>query len=510
MTSPTAPGAGASGGGGAASGDPVGPRDGHALEARLLVDGRWRDAAGGGRWTLIDPGRGEPVAEVPYARGEHAGADALAAVDAAQRAFASWSRLSPSPRGEVLERAAAWIRARADLLARCTTEEAGKPLSQAKAEWLSACNYLSWFAAEGARAYGRTIPARTPSRRIEVRLQPVGVVATITAWNYPVYNVVRTWAAVLAAGCTVVGRPSELTPRSAIALAQALHESGAPAGAVNLVNGDPEPMAGVFLGDPRVRQLAFTGSPRVGKLLMDGASRTLTRLTLELGGNAPVLVFPDVDVPEVARQFAFWKQRNAGQVCVAPQRLLLHEDVADAFTAALVDETEKLHVGHGLEDGVEVGPLITGRHRARVADLVDRSVAAGARRLCGGRALDRPGFFYAPTVIADVPAGAPVLTDEIFGPVAPITRFRNLDEALARANDTEHGLAAFVMTRDLNTAVLASERLEFGMVCVNDWLPATPEAPFGGVKGSGLGRETGAEGLLEYLERKTVFTGGVR
>ena len=480
------------------------------LEARLLVDGRWRDATDGGRWPLIDPGRGEVVAKVPYARGEAAAADAAAAVDAAQRAFPSWSRSSPYQRSEVLERAAAWIRARADALARCTTEESGKPLGEAKAEWLSACHYLTWFAAEGPRAYGRTIPARTPSRRIEVLLQPVGVVATITAWNFPVYNVVRSLAAALAAGCTVVVRPSELTPRSAMALAQALHASGAPAGVVNLLNGDPEPMARVFLDDPRVRQLAFTGSPRVGKLLMDGASRTLTRLTLELGGNAPVLVFPDVDVAEVARQFAGWKQRNAGQVCVAPQRLLLHEDVATAFTEALLAETAKLRVGHGLEEGTQVGPLITARHRERVAEIVARSVAGGARVLAGGEPLERPGFFYAPTVLDDLPDGAPALTDEIFGPVVPIQRFRTLDEALALANDTEYGLTAFVMTRDLNTSLLARERLEFGMVCLNDWLPATPEAPFGGVKGSGLGRETGAEGLLEYLERKTVFVGNVR
>jgi len=485
-------------------------RDVPALEARLLVDGRWRGAADGGHWALVDPGRGETIAEVPYARSEAAAADATAAVDAAHRAFATWSRLSPYQRAEVLERAASWIRGRADALARCTSEESGKPLGEAKAEWLSACNYLTWFAAEGARAYGRTIPARTPSRRIEVLLRPAGVVATITAWNFPVYNVVRSLAAALAAGCTVVVRPSELTPRSAMALAQSLHESGAPAGVVNLVNGDPEPMARVCLDDPRVRQLAFTGSPRVGRLLMDGASRTLTRLTLELGGNAPVLVFPDVDVLEVARQFASWKQRNAGQACVAPQRLLLHEDVADAFTEALVAETAGLRVGHGLEEGTQVGPLITARHRERVADIVARSVAGGARVLAGGRPLERPGFFYAPTVLDGVPAGAPALTDEIFGPVVSIQRFRTLDEALARANDTEYGLTAFVMTHDLNTSILASERLEFGMVCVNDWLPATPEAPFGGVKGSGLGRETGSEGLLEYMERKTVFTGNVR
>ena len=480
------------------------------FEHRLLIDGRWRDAAGGGLWTITDPGSGDAVAEVPYARGEDARSDALAAVEAAQRAFASWSRLSPYQRGEVLERAAAWIRARADVLARDTTLESGKPLGESKAEWLSACNYLTFFAAEGARAYGRTIPSRTASRRIEVMHQPVGVVATITAWNFPGYNVVRTWAAALAAGCTVVGRPSELTPRSAMALAQALHESGAPAGVVNLVNGDPAPMADACLGDPRVRHLAFTGSPRVGKRLMDGASRTLTRLTLELGGNAPVLVFPDVDVGAVAKQLATWKQRNAGQVCVAPQRLIVHEAIADAFVDAVIDATEALRVGHGLESGTQVGPLVTPTHRDRLADLVQRSVSAGARLRTGGRPLERAGAFYAPTVLDRLPAGAPALVEEAFGPVLTVQRFTDRDEALALANDTEYGLTAFVMTNDLVTARVTSERLAFGMVCVNDWLPATPEAPFGGVKGSGLGRETGIEGLHEYLEVKTVFTGDVR
>jgi acyl-CoA reductase-like NAD-dependent aldehyde dehydrogenase len=479
------------------------------LDARQLIDGRWQDAHGGGRWPIVDPGRGEVVADVPFGRGADAAVDAIAAVDAAQRAFADWSRLPPYRRGEVLEGAAAWIRARVDLLARCSSEESGKPLAEARAEWLSACNYLAWFAAEGARAYGRTIPSRTPTRRIEVKLQPVGVVATITAWNFPVYNVVRTVAAALAAGCTVVARPSELTPRSAMALGQALHESGAPPGVVNVINGDPPAVAQVFLDDPRVRHLAFTGSPRVGKLLMDGASRTLTRLTLELGGNAPVLVFPDADLAEVARQLASWKQRNAGQACVAPQRLLVHEAVAGAFTEALVAATKELRLGHALDEGVQVGPLITARHRERVADLVDRSVAAGARVLCGGRAVERPGFFYAPTVLDEVPTDAPVRAEEVFGPVLTVRAFETLDEALQEANDTEYGLAAFVMTHDLHTAIVTSERLEFGMVCINDWLPATPEAPFGGVKGSGLGRETGAEGLLAYLEPKTVFTGGL-
>jgi acyl-CoA reductase-like NAD-dependent aldehyde dehydrogenase len=476
------------------------------VERRMLVGGRWVEARGGGTWDLIDPGRGAAVDRVAFGDAD----DARAAIDAAAAAFRGWSRLPPHRRGEVLEAAAAWIRARADALARLSAQESGKPLGEAKAEWLSACNHLTWFAAEGARAYGRIVPSRVPTRRIEVRPEPIGVVATITAWNFPVYNVVRSWAAALAAGCTVVGRPSELTPRSAFALAQALHESGAPAGVVNVVNGDPAGMAQAFLDDPRVRKIAFTGSPRVGKLLMDGASRTLTRLGLELGGNAPVLVFPDVDVPEVARLAATWKLRNAGQVCVSPQRFLVHADVAEDFTEAVAAEVAALHVGHAFETGTQVGPLVTGRHRERVADLVARSVAAGAQVVSGGAALDRDGFFYAPTVLRDVPEGAPVLTDEIFGPVLPVQPFRDLDEALRRANATEYGLAAFVMGHRLETVHAAVAGLEFGMVAVNEWLPSTPEAPFGGVKGSGLGRESGAEGLAEYQELKTVYLGGLR
>jgi acyl-CoA reductase-like NAD-dependent aldehyde dehydrogenase len=243
---------------------------------------------------------------------------------------------------------------------------------------------------------------------------------------------------------------------------------------------------------------------------MDGASRTLTRLGLELGGNAPVLVFPDVDVPEVARLAATWKLRNAGQVCVSPQRFLVHADVAEHFTEAVAAEVAALHVGHAFETGTQVGPLVTGRHRERVADLVARSVAAGAQVVSGGAALDRDGFFYAPTVLRDVPEGAPVLTDEIFGPVLPVQPFRDLDEALRRANATEYGLAAFVMGHRLETVHAAVAGLEFGMVAVNEWLPSTPEAPFGGVKGSGLGRESGAEGLAEYQELKTVYLGGLR
>jgi acyl-CoA reductase-like NAD-dependent aldehyde dehydrogenase len=473
---------------------------------RMLIGGEWRGASNGGAWELLDPGTEEPLQQVPFGDAE----DARLAVDAAEGAFRSWSRATPYQRGEVLEGAAGWIRARVDDLARFTTEESGKPLAESRAEWLSACNYLTWFAAEGARAYGRTIPSRQGSRRIHTLQQPLGVVASITAWNFPIYNNVRCWAAALAAGCTVVGRPSEYTPRSAMLLAQALQEGGAPDGVINVVNGDPEAMANVFLDDPRVRKIQFTGSPRVGRLLMDGASRTVTRLSLELGGNAPVLVFPDVpDVAEAARLSVTWKHRNCGQVCVAPQRFLVHRDIADRFMDEAVSAARQLRVGHGLEAGIQVGPLINSRQRERVAELVEASRSAGAEVLLGGSTMDGRGYFYEPTVVAGAGPGVPVYDEEIFGPVMPVTVFDDTEEALRLANGSENGLAAFVLTTDLNTSIRASEELEFGMVCINDWLPATPEAPFGGVKGSGFGRETGLEGLREYQETKTVFTGAV-
>ena len=454
---------------------------------------------------MLDPATETCIQQVPFG----GKADAEAAVNAASDAFTAWSQKTPYERGVVLTAAAAWIRSYADELARITTQESGKPLAESKAEWLSACGYLEWFAAEGVRAYGRVIPARVATRRIEVIHQPLGVVGTITAWNFPVYNLVRSWAAALAAGCTVVGRPSEYTPRSGMLLARALQEGGAPAGVINVINGDPAEIAGVMMQDARVRKVAFTGSPRVGKLLMDQASETVTRLSLELGGNAPVLVFDDVDVEEAAKLAVTWKTRNCGQVCVSPQRFYVHEKIYEAFTARATEHMAALEVGHGLSEGTQVGPLINQTQLERVEDLVSRSVDAGARLETGGTRKSGKGYFYTPTVLSRVLPSVPAHDEEIFGPVMPLIPFSSTDEALKLANSTEYGLAAFVLTNDLNTSILVSEGLEAGMVCINDWLPATPEAPFGGVKGSGFGRETGSEGLLEYLETKTIFTGGV-
>jgi succinate-semialdehyde dehydrogenase / glutarate-semialdehyde dehydrogenase len=474
---------------------------------KQLINGEWVNAASGKTWSLVNPATEDTLMEIPFG----AAADAQAAIDAAAEAFPAWSRKTPYQRADILMKAAQWVLDRVEEIAPITTEECGKPLSESLAEWRSAANYIIWNAEESKRAYGRTIPARTASRRIMVVPQPLGVVGTITAWNFPIYNVVRCWSAALAAGCTVVGRPAEYTPRSAMMLAQALHESGAPAGVINCINGDPAGMAQTMLKDARLRKISFTGSTRVGKLLMDGASQTVTHLALEMGGNAPVIVFPDVDVKAVAKQAVSWKYRNSGQVCVAPQRFYVHSKIADQFTEEVASLSRALKLGNGLQKETQAGPLINAVQRDRVEAMVAEAVAQGAEALTGGsRPADMPrGYFYSPTVMTGLAPEMRLYREEIFGPVMPVIRFEAIEEVLGMANATPYGLAAFVMTNDMNTAIRAYEGLEFGMVCVNDWLPATPEAPFGGIKQSGLGRECGLEGFEAYTELKTVFIGGL-
>jgi acyl-CoA reductase-like NAD-dependent aldehyde dehydrogenase len=473
---------------------------------RMYVGGEWVDAQNGGRWSLVDPGTEEVIAEIPYGDA----ADARAALDAAADAFGKWSRKNPYDRAALLDKAAEVITSRVDEYARRTSEESGKPFAQARGEWAGAPTYLRFAAEEARRLGGRWIPSRVPGRRIDVTYEALGVVGIITAWNFPVYNVNRAVASSLAAGCTAVVRPSEYTPRSAFDYVRAFVDAGLPKGVLNVVNGDPSSMGQAMLDDPRCRKIAFTGSTRVGKLLMDGASRTVKRLALELGGNAPVLVFPDVDVAAVARSGVTAKLRNGGQVCIAPQRFIVHASIAEAFKAAAVDAMRREVVGHGLTKETTLGPLINAAQRDRVERLVASSVAAGGHVLTGGdRCGKEKGYFYAPTVIDNLPADAAVLREELFGPVLPIVTFETLEEALQIGNDTEYGLASFVFTRDLKTAMIASEGLQFGMVGVNDWYPVTAEAPFGGMKQSGLGRESGMEGIHEYVEAKTRYFGGL-
>jgi len=471
----------------------------------MWIGGQWVAAKNGGTWPLVDPGTEDVLGDVPYGDAD----DARTALDAAAGAFPEWSRRTAYERGALLDKAADLIASRVDAYARRTAEESGKPLSQARGEWAGAPTYLRYAAEEGRRLGGRTIPARLPGRRIDVVYEPIGVVGVITAWNFPVYNPNRAVASALAAGCTVVVRPSEYTPRSAFDYARAFADAGLPAGVLNVVNGDPPGMARAMLDDPRCRKVSFTGSGRVGRLLMDGASKTITRLSLELGGNAPVLVFPDVDVAAVAKAAVIAKTRNAGQVCIAPQRFYVHRSIHDAFVKAAADVMSAQVPGHGLDPASTVGPLINRAQRDRVERMVAESVAMGARVVCGGRRLDGKGFFYAPTVLDGVPEGAPVLTDEVFGPVMPIVPFDTTEQAVAMANAPEVGLAGFVFTRDLTTASKVSRALEVGLVGINDWYPVTAEAPFGGVKQSGMGRESGVEGLHEYVDAKTRYFGGL-
>ncbi len=473
---------------------------------RMLIGGEWLTARGGGIWPLIDPATEAVIAELPYGDS----ADARAALDAAAGAFPAWSRKTAYERAAILHKAADLIAARVDAYARRTTEESGKPLAQARGEWASAPSYLRFAAEEACRLGGRWIPSRAAGRRIDVTYEPLGVVGVITAWNFPIYNVNRAVASALAAGCSVVVRPSELTPRSAFDYARAFVDAGLPPGVLNVINGDPHDMAQAMLDDARCRKLAFTGSTRVGKLLMDGASRTVKRLALELGGNAPVIVFPDVDVAAVARAGVSAKLRNCGQACIAPQRFIVHASVADSFAAAAVDAMSREVIGHGLAPETTVGPLISAPQRERVERLVNGSVASGGRLLTGGtRGGATRGYFYAPTVLDRLEPNAPVLREEIFGPVLPIVPFDTAEDAIGMANDTEYGLAAFVFTQSLKTALSVSEGLQFGLVGVNDWYPVTAEAPFGGMKQSGLGRESGLEGVHEYVEVKTRYFGGL-
>jgi succinate-semialdehyde dehydrogenase len=474
---------------------------------KQLINGEWRDATNGGTWDVMNPATETVVATVPYGTAE----DCALAIAAAHRAFADWSRKTPYERGAVLEKAAALIRADVDALAHTTTLEAGKPLPQAKGEWLAAADLFDWFAEEGKRAYGRIVPSRMPQKRMLVLKQPLGVVGLITAWNFPAWNIARAGGAALAAGCTIVIRPSEYTPLSGMAVARLLTEAGAPAGVVNLVNGDPGPMGQAMLASPAVAKIHFTGSTRVGKLLMDGASKTVTRLSLELGGNAPVLIFPDVDLDAVVTGATAAKFRNGGQVCVSPQRFLISKDAAPEFTERMAAAAGALRLGDGLDPRTQVGPLINAKQRDRVEALVAGARDGGARVAVGGaRPADRPtGFFYQPTVVADLTPDAPLYREEIFGPVLPVSTFDGVDEAIAIANSTRYGLAAYVWTNHLPTALHVAERLEFGLVGVNEWTPQSTEAPFVGWKESGLGRESGAEGLEEYLETKLIAIGGV-
>ena len=469
---------------------------------KQLINGEWCDAANGHTWDVINPATEEIVTQVPYGNAD----DAQKAIDAAHVAFKTWRKTTPYYRADILKKIADLIRERASALAEDTSRECGKPLIESKGEWLVAANLFEWYAEEGKRSYGRVIPTNRTDKRSQVILQPIGVVACITAWNFPSYNPARSWGAILAAGCTLVAKGSEYTPLTTLNLAKIAQEAGVPAGVINVINGDAASMGALFLSDERVKKISFTGSTRVGKLLMDGASQTHTKLSLELGGNAPVIVAADVDVDKIARASVATKFRNCGQVCVSPQRFYVHESIVATFTEQAIAAAKEYKLGSGLDNTVRLGPLINKRQQEHVLSIVAEARASGANVLIGGDALDK-GYFVTPCIISAKQTDT-FVHKEIFGPVMLIIPFSTREQVVEWANETPYGLASYVMTNSLYDSIYYSENLEFGMVGINEWAPHGTEAPFIGWKASGQGHEGGQEGLHEYLEKKLISIGG--
>ncbi|MFT4298173.1 MAG: NAD-dependent succinate-semialdehyde dehydrogenase [Aeromicrobium sp.] len=468
---------------------------------QLFLGGQWCDAVGGVTFGVEDPATGEQIARVADATV----ADGTAALDAAVAAQPAWAATAPRDRGEILRRAFEMVTARADELAVVMTSEMGKPLAESRAEIAYGAEFLRWFSEEAVRIAGRYSVAPNGATRLLTLKQPVGPCLAITPWNFPLAMGTRKIAPALAAGCTMVVKPAGLTPLTMLWLAGVMAEAGVPDGVLNVVTtAHTGAVMGPLIADPRLRKLTFTGSTEVGRSLVEQSAQGLLRVSMELGGNAPFLVFEDADLDAAVDGAMLAKMRNTGEACTAANRFIVHESVADEFARRLARRMGALRVGPGLEDGVEVGPLVDAAQRDTVAALVADAVAQGATALCGARVPDGPGWFYPPTVLTGVPASARVRTEEIFGPVAPIFSFATEAEALALANDTEYGLVAYAFTRDHARVVRVYEALETGMVGINQGIVSNPAAPFGGVKASGFGREGGTEGIEEYLETKYV------
>jgi succinate-semialdehyde dehydrogenase/glutarate-semialdehyde dehydrogenase len=467
----------------------------------LFIGGEWRPASGGRLVDVEDPSTGEIIAQVPDAEIE----DGLAALDAAVAAAASWAATAPRERGEILRRAFELITERADDLALLMTLEMGKAVAESKSEISYAAEFFRWFAEEAVRISGRYSVAPNGATRLLTMKQPVGPCFFITPWNFPLAMGTRKIGPAIAAGCTMVVKPASLTPLSMYALAGILAEAGLPDGVLNVVTtARTGALSEPIIRDPRLRKLSFTGSTPIGQKLVEQSAQQLLRVSMELGGNAPFLVFDDADLNAAVEGAMLAKMRNVGEACTAANRFLVHESVADEFGRRLAERMAALTVGRGTEPGVDVGPLVDAASRDKVHELVTDAVERGAKVLVGGSPVGGRGYFYPPTVLTDVAVGTRLLAEEIFGPVAPIIPFSSDDEALAMANDTEYGLVAYAFTQNVSRALAVAERLETGMVGLNQGVVSNPAAPFGGVKHSGYGREGGAEGIEEYLEVKYV------
>lgn len=468
------------------------------------VNGEFVQARSGKTEPLINPATEEMLTEISWGDDE----DCRLAIDAAQQAFKTWSKTNCWQRASILKKAADIIRLKIDDYAHDTVMESGKPIAEAKGEWGVAANLLEWFAEECKRSYGRTIPSARNDKRMMTIWQPMGVVGVITAWNFPAYNPARAWAAALAAGCTLVTKGSEFTALSTHHLAEALIEAGLPAGVLNNINGDAAKIGDEMLQNDTVKKISFTGSTRVGKILMDGASQTNTKLALELGGNAPVIIDADVDVKRLAKSSVIAKLRNAGQVCVAPQRFFIHEDIYEEFVTAASDAVRDVKTGYGWEPETRMGPLINKRQQQQVLQIIADAKAAGAETI-SGTVLQSKGWFVPPTILTNVTSASTEVNKEIFGPVMPLIPFTHKEEVIEWANNTPYGLSAYIWTNSVQKAFYYSEALEFGMVGINEWAPHATEAPFGGWKQSGIGHESGSEGLFEYMEKKLISWGSL-
>jgi succinate-semialdehyde dehydrogenase / glutarate-semialdehyde dehydrogenase len=468
---------------------------------QLFIGGRWREASSGATLAVEDPSTAETIAEVADAQVE----DALEALGAAAEKQAEWAASAPRERAEILRRAYEQLVERADELAVLMTLEMGKAVSESRAEIVYAAEFLRWFSEEAVRVHGRYMVNTTGSGRILTMRQPVGPCVFVTPWNFPMAMGTRKVAPAIAAGCTMVIKPAQQTPLSMLALAQILERAGLPGGVLNLITAKRsgaviEPL----LRDPRTRKLSFTGSTEVGRRLIEQSAEQVLRVSMELGGNAPFLVFEDADLDAAVDGAMLAKLRNVGEACTAANRFHVHASLGDTFAQRMAERMRALKVGRGTDPDTDVGPLIDEAQRSKVAELVADASGRGARVLLGGERLDGAGYFFAPTVLADVPEEAELMAEEIFGPVAPIATFAGEEQAIAAANRTQYGLVAYVYTRDLARALRVCERLETGMIGLNQGVVSNPAAPFGGVKQSGFGREGGFEGIGEYLETKYV------
>jgi succinate-semialdehyde dehydrogenase/glutarate-semialdehyde dehydrogenase len=472
-----------------------------AAPKQLFIGGEWRDGSGGDHFTVEDPGTGAALCDVADGRAE----DAQAALDAAADAQAEWAAYPPRERGEILRRAWELLTERTEDLALLMTLEMGKSLAESRGEVAYAGEFFRWFSEQAVRIDGRFSHSPSGPERLLTMKQPVGPCLLITPWNFPMAMGTRKIGPAIAAGCTMVVKPAQLTPLSMLGLAQVLADAGLPPGVLNVV---PSSSAGATVGplmrDPRLRKVSFTGSTEVGRTLMEQAAPQLLRLSMELGGNAPFLVFADADLDAAVDGAVVAKMRNNGESCVAANRFHVAAEVAEEFSQRLAERMGAMKVGHGTEDDVAVGPLIDADQLDKVGELVEDATGRGARTLTGGSRREGAGYFFEPTVLVDLPEDTRMLREEVFGPVAPVTTFGSEQEAVALANRTEFGLVAYVYTRDLRRALRVAEGIETGMLGLNTGLVSNPAAPFGGVKQSGFGREGGAEGIEEYLSTKYV------